>query len=325
MSVYGNYIDTINESILINQEDIYYNKDKFDSGEINLCFITGHSGSGKSTMGRDMQKDNIEHYELDDLQCVKDYFTMENLKEYGDLIYSYFKGPGKRFYVSFDELKERKTPGSEYEDILYKDFVHYAMKYSKIHKNKKFVIEGIWLFCIGEDKKYWFNPEEFKDYAFYIKGTSMIISKYRGTKRDINNIKDNKVILRFTKNFFIKRWKWYLINEKRIKVFRDYFKNILTESTSCSSKYERPYTYKQIVDNYGKSVADKLMKDPAHKWRAETGIELIHKEPTIQELNRIWKNWNYMSDDMKNKSDKKSLELFKLNNKDNFNKLKKEY
>ena len=39
--------DTLNESILINEDDIYYNKNKFDSGEINLCFITGLSGSGK--------------------------------------------------------------------------------------------------------------------------------------------------------------------------------------------------------------------------------------------------------------------------------------
>ena len=36
-----------NEAYVKNVKDIYYNKDQFDSGEINLCFITGHSGSGK--------------------------------------------------------------------------------------------------------------------------------------------------------------------------------------------------------------------------------------------------------------------------------------
>lgn len=46
----------LDESLLINEKDIYYNKDKFDSGEINLCFITGLSGSGKSTMSREMAK-----------------------------------------------------------------------------------------------------------------------------------------------------------------------------------------------------------------------------------------------------------------------------
>jgi adenylylsulfate kinase-like enzyme len=46
----------LDESLLLNEKDIYYNKDKFDSGEINLCFITGLSGSGKSTMSREMAK-----------------------------------------------------------------------------------------------------------------------------------------------------------------------------------------------------------------------------------------------------------------------------
>ena len=130
--------ELLNESIIINEKDIYYNKEKFDSGEINLCFITGHSGSGKSTMGRNMQSKNIEHYELDDLQCIKDRFTMDNLKEYGDLIYSYFNGPGKRFYITHKELVDNNIPGSEYEDIMYKDFVHYAIKYSNIHKDRKY-------------------------------------------------------------------------------------------------------------------------------------------------------------------------------------------
>ena len=68
MSVYGNIII---ENYIKNEPDIYYNKDKFDSGDINLCFITGHSGSGKSTMGRNMSDNNIEVYELDDVFANK--------------------------------------------------------------------------------------------------------------------------------------------------------------------------------------------------------------------------------------------------------------
>jgi len=40
-----------------------------------------------------------------------------------------------------------------------------------------------------------------------------------------------------------------------------------------------------------------------HKWRAKTGIELIHKEPTEEELDRIWKNWQLMPQDLKAISD----------------------
>lgn len=224
--IYGNLF--LDESYLINKKDILYNKEKFDSGEINLCFVTGHSGSGKSTLAHKAEDGvTIEAYELDHIQAVKDHFTMANLKEYGDLIYSYFNGPGKKFYVTNDELVEKKVPGSEYEDILFPDFVHYAMRYAKMHKDKKFYIEGVWLFRNDEHGKPWFTPEEFKDYAFYIKGTSMIISKIRAAKRDSYDAKDGKSRVKAFFRQMKNKWKWYLIDEKRINVFRDYFTKLM--------------------------------------------------------------------------------------------------
>lgn len=230
--------DTINEAYIKNEPDIYYNKNKFDSGEINLCFITGHSGSGKSTMGKNMQKDNVEHYELDDLHCIADHFTMAQLKKYGDLIYSYFNGKGKKFYIGVNDLGD--IPQSEYEDILYVDFVHYAMNYAKLHKNTKYVVEGIWLFVGTSDGKPFFTPNEFKDYAFYIKGTSMIISKHRGAKRDAKFSTKNKIVQ--TKNYLrqmlYSNWKYYFINEKQINTFRKYFSNLITQSSNESTIIE---------------------------------------------------------------------------------------
>jgi len=77
--------------------------------------------------------------------------------------------------------------------------------------------------------------------------------------------------------------------------------------------YERPYNIKEIKEHYS-DKAETLLKDPIHLWRAETGIELIHKEPTLEEQERIWKNWNEMTDDMKKISDEKSIELFGKDN-----------
>lgn len=255
---YNESVELIEEKYIMNEDDIYYNKDKFDSGEINLCFITGHSGSGKSTMGRNMQSDNIEHYELDDLQCIKDHFTMQNLKEYGDLIYSYFNGQGKRFYVTYQDLKDNNTPGSEYEDILFKDFVHYAMKYAKSHKNKKYVIEGVWLYCDDDNGTPWFTPEEFKDYAFYIKGTSAIISKHRAALRDAReDSKGNKInTIKIYLNMIRKNWKWYLVDEKALNKFRKYFSGLMqtNESSileSSADEYERvevPLTEEVLIE-----------------------------------------------------------------------------
>ena len=234
LTKYGYYVilysksigeSSIREGFLKSDKDIYYNKDKFDSGEINLCFITGHSGSGKSTMARSMQSDKVEHYELDDLnQNYK--FTDNNLKEYGDLIYSFFKGPGKKYrYHSYDDMQNCTNPlddsGDEFDKFVNRDFVKYAMKYAKSHKNTKFVIEGIWLY-------FFFKPEELKDYAVYIKGTSRVLSAFRAAKRDSKDA-DTK-----TKRFIysIKGTLSTLINkysiegERLINNYRKYYENL---------------------------------------------------------------------------------------------------
>jgi len=72
-------------------------------------------------------------------------------------------------------------------------------------------------------------------------------------------------------------------------------------------------------------IAEKLIKDPVHRWRAETGIELVHEEPTKQELERIWRNWQEMNNELKQTSDQKSQELFGLDNKEHYLKLIAKY
>lgn len=175
----------LEERYIGKMNDIYYNKDKFDSGEINLCFITGHSGSGKSTMARSMKKDNIEVYELDDVVYNKESFTMENLKEYGDLIYSFFNGPGKKYYFTKEDVDFGRARSIEaYDEKLIKDFIKYTITYAKSHKNNKFVVEGLWLLDFIE-------PELLKDYAVYIKGTSLLRSTIRAANRDSDYEKEN--------------------------------------------------------------------------------------------------------------------------------------
>lgn len=81
--------------------------------------------------------------------------------------------------------------------------------------------------------------------------------------------------------------------------------------------YSRPYNRKEILEKYSKDTSDNLLKDELHIWRADNGIELIHKEKTYKEQNRIWKNWQEMSEEYKNISDKKSIEFFGINNREN--------
>ena len=95
------------------------------------------------------------------------------------------------------------------------------------------------------------------------------------------------------------------------------FEEVANESVD----YEPPYNANEIKNNYGIKVYDLLIKDPAHKWRMETGIELIHREPSLKELRRIKKNWDAMSNEQKKISDQKSIELFGITNDDHYKKL----
>ena len=78
--------------------------------------------------------------------------------------------------------------------------------------------------------------------------------------------------------------------------------------------YQRPYTKEEIFEKYPKEISDRLLKDEVHIWRAESGIELIHKEPTREEQKRIWNNWQEMTEEQKKISDEKSLEFFGVTN-----------
>ena len=254
------------ESVIKNQEDIYYNKEKFDSGEINLCFITGHSGSGKSTMGQGMKHRGIEHYELDMVCHVKEFYTMAQLKKYGELIYAFFNGPGKRYYDEYDDIPWNEEAVVSYCNKVVLAFVNYAKQYAKVHKDQKFVIEGIWLF----DRKL-FKPEDFKDYAFYIKGTSMIISEIRAIKRDHTDVSP----ITIAKNVINPgRLAWYIANERDLSQFVRYFSKLtkqqkLNESIASTldpnfvpkehlslSSFKRVRITKAVIDKYKSAYPD---------------------------------------------------------------------
>lgn len=86
-------------------------------------------------------------------------------------------------------------------------------------------------------------------------------------------------------------------------------------------KYDPPLNVEQIKRIYRKEIIKRLLICPIHKWRAERGIELVHKEPTLAEQKRTWKNWQLMPDELKEISDKKSLELFGKTNKEHYNEI----
>lgn len=194
------------------EPDLYYKEESFNSGETNICFILGHSGSGKSIMARTLEGDDIDHIELDDLLLTKDHFTLEDLKDYSDMYYSFFTGEGAKYYIGVEE--RNSIPKEEYEDKVFVDFVRFAMDHAKRHRDKKYILDGIWIYLYYDD------PSVFEDYAVFIKGTSFLKSKIRTVKREMQRDKET---LQDRKEMFGREVRNYLMDEDKIDRFREFF------------------------------------------------------------------------------------------------------
>ena len=217
------------EAYLISEPDLYYKEESFNRGDTNLCFILGHSGSGKSVMSRRLEGDDIDHIELDDLLLAKDHFTKEDLKNYSDIFASFFDGVGEKYYIGIDE--RQNIPKEEYEDRLFVDFVNFAMDYAGQHREKKYLLDGIWIYLYFDD------PSVFEDYAVFIKGTSFLKSKIRTAKREMQ--RDPETLLD-RKNMFGRETRNYLLDETKINRYRSYFgdktETVFREETSKSAE-----------------------------------------------------------------------------------------
>ena len=90
--------------------------------------------------------------------------------------------------------------------------------------------------------------------------------------------------------------------------------NEISVLTLKKTKYERPYKLSIIKEKYPIEVYKKLLSNPCHVWRANTGIDMIHLEPDSAEQNRTCKNWRLLPEKYRRISDMKSIELFGYDN-----------
>lgn len=224
----------VNETFLISEPDLYYNKKAFDEGRINLCFVIGYSGSGKSVLTKEYSGDNIEKVSLDDIVCVKSHYTLEELRESGELLYSFFTGPGKKFYIT----REERDLFADHGEVFIR-FINFACEYAKSHTGKKFILEGIWTYLFFED------PSEFEDYAVFMKGTSLVRSKFRRVMREAEN--DVSEALERLLDFGVYAADTTL-RDVNVDKWRKYFE-------------KKPETVIKFEDNYFTNLAEKVMNE----------------------------------------------------------------
>lgn len=220
------------ESYVLSEPDLYYKENDFNSGATNICFILGHSGSGKSVMASNLVGDDIDHIELDDLLLIKDHYSIDDLKEYSYMFHSFFTGEGEKYYIGEEE--RNRIPREEYEDKVFVDFIKFAMDYAKQHRDKKYIIDGIWIYLYFDD------PSVFEEYAVFIKGTSFLKSKIRTLKREM---KRDKETVNDRRKMFGREVRNYLLDEKKIEAYRSFFSNkpdtvLRLESNDVTQTYE---------------------------------------------------------------------------------------
>ena len=249
----------------------------------------------KESLNEDMQNSNLNASINDVLSAYKQKFGF-------DLSYMKFKVDGQPVYTN-------GQPCYEYdEDECAGDWT--SLGWIRLNPDMKSVMDRYGIAWHGID-----DIDEF---------TKIIIAHelaYEVWNKIADDQFKNEVLTKARSQNFTTE---YLQTVKPSKLDEETFCEYLSHEVVQQDhmQYEPPYSLEQIKAKYPEHIYSKLANDPVHKWRAESGIELIHKEPTDEELDRIWKNWQLMPQEMKDISDKKSIELFGCTNAEHYNKLK---
>ena len=146
------------------------------------------------------------------------------------------------------------------------------MDYSRQHTEKKYIIEGIWIYLYFDD------PSVFEEYSVFIKGTSFLKSKIRAMKREMQRDRET---LQDRKQMFGRETRNYFLDEDKIDVYRSFYgdkpETILRQETDESAKKN------EEVVNELKSIDKCFVNNDAD------GISEIRKKA---EANTELSNWN---------------------------------
>lgn len=134
-----------------------------------------------------------------------------------------------------------------------------------------------------------------------------MVMKFEDTEQRLNVLIDNIRAIRL-----YRKYDFYIIDRKAIKHPTDpsildvIVYRMIKPTEIGQDDYDPPLSPDKLPAH--------LLDDEIHLWRAETGIELIHREPSEAELDRIWHNWERMTDRQKMISDEASRRFFGKSN-----------
>ena len=169
-------VENMNEGYLFSKKDIMHNIDKFESGEHNICFVTGLMGSGKSTLAKNLGE--YYHARVIQLDVLQNYSRFLYDKDLSD-------GDKQIMKVANEFLKKNKDIHLyDFDELRTESFKKFFNKFFPVmvrslerDKNHKYIVEGVHIFLFV-------SPELLKDYPVVFMNTSMAKSMFRRWKRD---------------------------------------------------------------------------------------------------------------------------------------------
>ena len=287
--------------------DIYHNIEDWESGKSNVLWVTGLSGSGKSTIAKEISGNNIEHVELDNLQRAK----MDNWDHTGStLMDDYIKSKGGltnifSYVNDLDEVRWKDIVSNETEcPKQFNDFFEYIIKYANTHKNKRFVIEGVQIAMCSKDT----TIAKISKYPVILKMNGPLKTEFRREKRTIQTgIDKNDTFINILKTVANRHKNWwkqdfYLDDWKELNYFRTHIgesASVLNEVKQFPVEFDQDgnlIIYKAHIGSiaYGDEIDDsvKLLES----YRNTNNIEGMKYE-----LAKLW----FINDSIEKKLKKK--------------------
>lgn len=189
---YEQHEELTKQSIIMSQDDLYLNYEKWESGESHSLMVYGLSGSGKSTLGQKIADENDAHYVSTDVigfmivgprNAAKGRTTYEFIRKTDIMLYTFFKlyniPPDVLADIEYDPVTKTCTPEDEQRkrDLADK-FIHWLV----FEQKEKVVIEGSYTGVTITN-----HPDDYKDIPIIFKGTSLLKSVHRRAIRNLKN------------------------------------------------------------------------------------------------------------------------------------------
>lgn len=174
-----NGYEPVEEGYVFSKDNLEFNIKKFGK-ENNILFITGLSGSGKSTIIKKyVEKYNAENLEFDAITSTlkakyRNRLDKINRSKINPIILEYLDNEDPEGFPNFED------PRFNTECVKFLDWLENRVA----GDGKLYILEGMQIFLC-------FNPERFIGKPMIIMGTSMVKSMYRSTKRYYNKHSDD--------------------------------------------------------------------------------------------------------------------------------------